>query len=238
MNAKDIQAIQQALSDKGFDPGPVDGIWGRKTIAAVREFQRAEGLAVDGIYGPMTASRLFPAAQAAPSRPDYEAPWMAEAARLIATREFLGERDNPEILDWAKDIDIPYTGDDVPWCGLFVGHCIATTLPAEPLPSGLLGARSWLKLGQATTPRLGAVMVFWRGSKTSWEGHVGFYAGQHGSNYLILGGNQGDSVCYTWLHRDRLLEARWPATAASLLGGARVVDVGPGAAGTHSATLG
>lgn len=233
MNTRDVEAIQQALHDKGFDPGPVDGIWGRKTIAAVKEFQRAEGLEVDGIYGPMTSSRLFPPETAKP----YEAPWMAEAARLIATKEFLGERDNPEILNWADRIDIPYDGDDVPWCGLFVGHCIATTLPDEPLPKGLLGARSWLKLGKKSTPRIGAVMVFWRGSKESWEGHVGFYAGQNGSNFLILGGNQSDSVCYTWIHRDRLLEARWPVTAISLEDSAQVVDVPPGSAATYTASL-
>lgn len=232
MDTNDIAAIQRALLGKGFDPGPVDGIWGRRTIAAVRAFQRAEGLTVDGIYGPMTAARLFPQAAAPRS-----APWLREAARLVATREFLGGRDNPVILDWARNIDIPYTGDDVPWCGLFVGHCIATTLPDEPLPGGLLGARSWLRLGRETTPRLAAVMVFWRGAKDGWEGHVGFYAGEHGSNYLILGGNQSDSVCYAWIHRDRLLQARWPATATALLDGARVVDVGPGAAGATSATL-
>lgn len=233
MNKGDVEAIQKALKAKGFDPGPVDGIWGRKTIAAVKAFQHAEGLEVDGIYGPMTSSRLFP--PAAPAH--YDAPWMAEAARLIATREFLGERDNPDILDWAIQIDIPYGGDDIPWCGLFVGHCIATTLPDEPLPQGLLGARSWLKLGKGSTPRLGAVMVFWRGSKQSWEGHVGFYAGQHGENFLILGGNQGDSVCYTWIHRDRLLEARWPLTAMSLEDGAQVVNVAPGAAASYTASL-
>lgn len=233
MDARDIKAIQQALQDKGFDPGPVDGIWGRRTIAAVKAFQRAEGLEIDGIYGPMTASRLFPQEPMAP----YDAPWMAEAARLLTTREVAGSGNNPVILDWAKGMGIPYGGDDIAWCGLFVGHCIATTLPEEPLPGGLLGARSWVSLGRGTTPRLGAVMVFWRVAKASWEGHVGFYAGQNGKNFLILGGNQGDKVCYTWCHEDQLLEARWPVTAMSLLDGARVVDVGPDAAGAFSTKL-
>lgn len=42
------RAAQQALKDKGFDPGPIDGIDGPKTEAAVREYQEKNNLAVDG----------------------------------------------------------------------------------------------------------------------------------------------------------------------------------------------
>jgi len=40
-----VRDIQTALSSKGFDPGGIDGIWGRNTIKAVRAFQSANGLA-------------------------------------------------------------------------------------------------------------------------------------------------------------------------------------------------
>ena len=115
-------------------------------------------------------------------------------------------------IDYRLDID--YAGDDVAWCGLFVAHCIGSTLGNEPLPANPLGARSWLKFGSPSKPQPGAVMVFWRGSRTGWQGHVGFYAGENDAKgYLILGGNQSDAVNYTWLAKDRLLDARWPATA-------------------------
>ena len=42
------RAAQQALKDKGFDPGPIDGIDGPKTDAAVREYQKKNDLVVDG----------------------------------------------------------------------------------------------------------------------------------------------------------------------------------------------
>ena len=132
---------------------------------------------------------------------------------------------------------MPYSGNDVPWCGLFVGHCIGSTLPDEPLPAGLLAARSWTSLGSKTDPRLGAVMVFWRDSPSGWQGHVGFYAGQHGSNYLILGGNQNDSVNYAWQPASRLLGSRWPFTALSLEVLAKEVQVGASAASSTPATL-
>ena len=53
-----VRALQRHLRALGVDPGPVDGRFGAQTEAAVRRFQQARGLAVDGIVGPHTARRL------------------------------------------------------------------------------------------------------------------------------------------------------------------------------------
>lgn len=53
-----VAALQQALLAAGFDPGPADGIYGARTESAVRQFQAARGLAVDGIAGPRTLEAL------------------------------------------------------------------------------------------------------------------------------------------------------------------------------------
>lgn len=54
-----IRQIQQQLHDKGENPGPVDGLFGRLTDASVRRFQAANGLTVDGLVGPKTWAVLF-----------------------------------------------------------------------------------------------------------------------------------------------------------------------------------
>ncbi len=52
------KTVQTKLKRWGYYTGAVDGIYGAKTKAAVKSFQRKNGLAVDGIVGPKTAAAL------------------------------------------------------------------------------------------------------------------------------------------------------------------------------------
>jgi putative chitinase len=54
----DVKALQQRLSDLGFDPNGIDGRFGPGTAQAVRAFQQSKGLAVDGMVGPHTLAAL------------------------------------------------------------------------------------------------------------------------------------------------------------------------------------
>lgn len=54
----DVQEVQIALKNAGFDPGSVDGKLGRRTKAAIRDFQTANSLNPDGKVGPKTWSKL------------------------------------------------------------------------------------------------------------------------------------------------------------------------------------
>lgn len=58
----EVLHLQQALARRGFAPGALDGTFGPRTQAALDAFQRAEGLAADGIAGPETLGRLLPRA--------------------------------------------------------------------------------------------------------------------------------------------------------------------------------
>jgi soluble lytic murein transglycosylase-like protein len=53
-----VAGLQVALKAKGLYRGPVDGVSGPKTLAAVRAFQRKAGLAADGVAGPRTRRKL------------------------------------------------------------------------------------------------------------------------------------------------------------------------------------
>jgi hypothetical protein len=54
----------------------------------------------------------------------------------------------------------------------------------------------------------GDIVVFPRGNQ-GWQGHVGFYVGRHASGkWVILGGNQANSVRYDLYDSKRVLGIR------------------------------
>ncbi len=54
----EVRQIQTALKKQGYYTGSIDGIYGSGTQSAVRKFQAAKGLAVDGVCGNATLSAL------------------------------------------------------------------------------------------------------------------------------------------------------------------------------------
>lgn len=55
---KDVTDLQTKLKRWGYYTGSVDGVFGPKTLSAVKYFQRKNGLTVDGIVGEQTAAAL------------------------------------------------------------------------------------------------------------------------------------------------------------------------------------
>ncbi len=53
-----VRGLQRQLRSEGYNPGPIDGRYGPKTEGAVRRFQAAHGLRVDGIVGQHTFGEL------------------------------------------------------------------------------------------------------------------------------------------------------------------------------------
>lgn len=51
MSGTDVMEIQSLLKRLGYDPGPVDGVFGSRTRQAVMAFQRDFGLLADGVVG-------------------------------------------------------------------------------------------------------------------------------------------------------------------------------------------
>lgn len=59
MTGDDVRAVQSALERSGFSPGGIDGVYGPKTTNAVKAYQKARKLVVDGIVGPKTWAALM-----------------------------------------------------------------------------------------------------------------------------------------------------------------------------------
>ena len=57
-----LKDVQAALKKEGFDPGPVDGIMGPRTMGALRNFQAHKGLEVTGALNTETENALMASA--------------------------------------------------------------------------------------------------------------------------------------------------------------------------------
>ncbi len=99
-SGNDVTELQTALSMLGFSVA-IDGKFGKATERAVREFQKREGLKVDGVVGPKTEAKLVedlraqqPTAPAATPASSFDADGWYSGARRFQMHE---RRIGPEI---------------------------------------------------------------------------------------------------------------------------------------------
>jgi uncharacterized protein (TIGR02594 family) len=130
---------------------------------------------------------------------------LVEALRHYGVLEHAGRANNPDIMKWAAELNITsvITGDDVPWCGVFIGICVKRA--GYNVVSHPYRAKSWVFFGVAVSKAmLGDILVF---SRTGGN-HVGIYVGEDASAYCVYGGNQSNMVNCTWISKDRLIAIR------------------------------
>jgi uncharacterized protein (TIGR02594 family) len=221
---RDVQRLQELLN-KRLRPAPplrVDGYYGPLTEVAVRSYQVAAGLHVDGIAGECTWAALnHGILEGQHSRfagfipEDFPcAPWMAIAMREIGESEVKGPEDNPRILQYRATTTLRSYSDEAAWCSSFVNWCL---LQVGITGTNSAAAISWINWGKPCVPMTGAVTIIRNakvaGSRLTASGyHVGFLVQDLSSHYRLLGGNQSDQVKKTLFPKCawRLIGHRWP----------------------------
>jgi len=131
------------------------------------------------------------------------------AGSYLGLKEYPGASHNPKVVKFFADTGNSWVKDDeTPWCAAFVGAVLAQCgLPH----TGKLNARSYLDWGYKVDEKRaepGDVVVFWRGSPSSWQGHVGFFVRWQGDDIVVRGGNQGNAVTDDVYLSSRLLGFR------------------------------
>jgi uncharacterized protein (TIGR02594 family) len=145
-----------------------------------------------------------------------EAAWLRLARADIGVHEFPGAAANPEIMRaWDYCDYQPPNGDETAWCSAKMCEWTERSgVPSTRAPN----ARSWLKWGhELEAPRPGCIAVFWRGSRTAWEGHVAIYlgVGERPGTIKVLGGNQRNGVSIEDYPAAQVLGYRWPTTGGN-----------------------
>lgn len=122
-------------------------------------------------------------------------------------KEVDGVKSNPEIIAMGKELGYDIADDSTTaWCSLLVNY-FAKKCGYEF--TGKLTARSWLKMPMVVLkPKLGNIVVLWRGDPNGWQGHVGLFISMDEKNIFILGGNQGNQLTIAPYSRERLLGFR------------------------------
>jgi len=116
------------------------------------------------------------------------------ALSQYGVKEIPGSEHSPEVLKYFHDGGFTEIRDDeTSWCSAFMCWCM---FKAGIPHTGSLAARSWLNWGkQVHEAQTGDVVIYWRESLSSWQGHVGFFIRKEDSYIYTLGGNQSNSVC-------------------------------------------
>ena len=95
------------------------------------------------------------------------------------------------------------------WCAAFVNAVLEESdIVSNNDHKYPLTARAFLQWGtKVTEPKPGDIVVFPRGN-SSWQGHVGFYVGSTDNYWIILGGNQDNTVSYKLFKPKRAIGIR------------------------------
>lgn len=210
----EVLRLQMELKRAGYSPGPIDGDFGPKTLAAVREYQRKHGLEIDGIAGPNTLKSLHTdvfehhnhhAQRHAVHRPhhthnnhhnsigNFVHRMLNETRRHLGFHEGYNNR-NPFSHYFGRPAEA--------WCADFVSYCASkagahlNTASAQGVADILRHKGFWK--GRHNPQAGDAVTFCWRGNG-GWADHVGivekvYMSGGH--KYIqTIEGNSSNSVC-------------------------------------------
>lgn len=128
----------------------------------------------------------------------------------IGIQEYAGKLNNPNILKMWLYSKIKARPDSVAWCAISMNSWLERTGIRSPRK---MNARSYMKFGKEVkgldNARKGDIIVFWRTSRRSWQGHVALYSGEYTDTHVsVLGGNQRNKVGVDPYPRDRILTIR------------------------------
>lgn len=195
---------------------------GIKQIPRIQENKTSkprEDVEDEGVY-PRSAPAPEPSSKSTPNASDSSsnAPTVSTkkpkhlkiAEGELGVKEYSGSNHNPKIIEYHSTTG-GFNTDEVPWCASFM---VWVFKKAGYTLSGLnAGARSFARSSSLTKldkPLYGSVIVFKYNDATNWSGHVGIVVDEVNGKYKVLGGNQSDSVKYSFFGKSKVHGFYWP----------------------------
>lgn len=182
----EVTALQQALINKGFlGQGEADGIYGSKTMAAVKAFQTANSLTANGIADATTQAKLYGKGNAGDMKGNvFSLDWFADGYTLINAFPHISVYDCNTGVTWnAKYINGKNHADVIPASAtdaqLLTAYSITGSYVRRPCIITINGTKyagSMYAVGHGTTNYCswfsGVMCIHFTGSKTHTSGRV------------------------------------------------------------------
>lgn len=178
-----------------------------------------EDVADEGVYprsapAPDASSKKTPDTAASSSAPPTTTKNKPKHLKIaegeLGVKEYSGSKHNSKIIEYHSTTG-GFKTDEVPWCASFM---VWVFKKAGYTLSGLnAGARSFARSSSLTKlakPLYGSVIVFKYNNATNWSGHVGIVVDEVNGKYKVLGGNQSDSVKYSFFGKSKVHGFYWP----------------------------
>lgn len=215
-----VKEVQERLQDMGYPVGPIDGIIGPVTTAAIKDFQQSRGIEPDGIIGPMTIRALgmeMPLAMKDSIRPVAA---RTRNLRLRAVEYAIGQngvRERTNNSGAAVDAFLAAVGltPGYAWCMAFVYWCVQQAAGDLGICNPLVRTGGCMRQWNETTcykttndPQQGDIFIMDLGGGA---GHTGFVMDVTPTTIITVEGNtndngsaNGDGVYVRERRRDRI----------------------------------
>jgi uncharacterized protein (TIGR02594 family) len=157
---------------------------------------------------------------------------MSAAMTQLGTREIDGDKHETEVLKYYKEIGHEWvSNDETPWCAAFMNWVCKMSFVPMVEQGERLRARGFLNWGKTVKKNYdaaqGDVVVLWRGTRNSAQGHVGLLVGwsPDGEVVYLLGGNQSNQVNVSAYSSDRILDIRRGEIMSSIVFAQKLTDL-------------
>lgn len=195
---QNVRTLQNKLKTAGYDCGPVDGIFGNLTLSAVKRYQAANHLEVDGVVGPKTFASLYrDSFDPTPVNNNHQ-PVNGDNQIVTEARKYLGYQEG---AGNANRFSSYFGRPPEAWCADFVSF-VATKAgyrlnnpSAQRLLDDVRARGTWKG---RNNPAAGDVVGFAWDGRGGWADHVGIVEKvfmQNGRKYIqTIEGNSSDAV--------------------------------------------
>ena len=176
----DIKSMQDRLSELGFFEGNSTGYFGNVTLNAVKRFQDANGLSVDGIVGKNTRNILYSGAAVSSPSGNADSGSSDQASSSSSSSASSGISRALEIANsqMGKPYSYGSSGPNSFDCSGFVYYCLKNAgIAASRLSSaGYSNVSSWDDVSDMNSLEVGD-LVYFKSDKSSTVSHIGIYIG-------------------------------------------------------------